>query len=712
MTPFGLEPQRTEGPIRSVWLERARHIERVVVANWSAIDGRLFVIYATLATAFIATTFIGAMLEQTGGEWSAPLDDVFIHFDFARSTARGYPFQWSEGNGFSSGNTSITYPFALAFGYWIGFRKQLLMAWAVLIACLSVLAFFGAAARIVAPAGPWAKYLVPPAILSVGALDWSLMSGMENAFHLGIWAASAYSLERLVAARDDGRFLRPSIILGAANALLVLTRPESAVTVAALSIAAAVFHRKLGVLRASRTLVIGGLPAVTALGLQSVANRVFTGEWAQAGAITKVALYHPYFTSEDKWNDWTFHFKYVIFRMTEHHFSDAIPYGYIVPAMALVPFAVKGLRWRAALLWIQVLGWFALVALNGQVRWQNERYAMSGVAWLLLLAAMGIAALLKGFGETLPARIGWGARLAVVGLAVSLYWHHQRPNFRDQVWFFARASRNIRDQHILAGRFLRELKPKRVLVGDAGAIVYASDLPALDIIGLGGYKDYPFARATKYGLGGAIELIERMPDADRPDVLAIYPSWWGDLPLFGSYLTESPVFGNVICGGASKVIYKADWSPLDRTGLPRTIAEGEKVVGAVDVGDLMSEREARYVHPRPAGGYLTWRVLASPTDERRDLFDAGRIIAGGKSEEMDIAFPQQGGRLLLRTVTSRATSVRVLVDGHPLGDVTIAEHPTWQEPSLELPTGLPARGRLRLESTGGEWTNFHVWTVE
>jgi len=47
----------------------------------------------------IARVFYGTMLEATGGEWSAPLDDVFIHFDFARSTARGYPFQWSEGNG-------------------------------------------------------------------------------------------------------------------------------------------------------------------------------------------------------------------------------------------------------------------------------------------------------------------------------------------------------------------------------------------------------------------------------------------------------------------------------------------------------------------------------------------------------------------------------------------------------------------------------------
>jgi hypothetical protein len=238
MTPFGLEPHQ-------VPLERARAASLAVLRVWPSVDRRLFVVYASLATAFIAATFIYAMLDQTGGEWSAPLDDVFIHFDFARSTARGYPFQWSEGNGFSSGNTSVSYPFALAFGYWIGFRKQALMIWAVIVACLSVIAFFGASARIVAPAGAWAKYLVPPAVLSVGALDWSLMSGMENAFHLGVWAGSAYAFERLVSARDDGRFLRPALVLAAANALLVLTRPESAVSVAVFSIGAAIIHRIL-----------------------------------------------------------------------------------------------------------------------------------------------------------------------------------------------------------------------------------------------------------------------------------------------------------------------------------------------------------------------------------------------------------------------------------------------------------------------------------
>jgi hypothetical protein len=64
----------------------------------------------------IDVLFYAYMRVQTGGDWSAPLDDVFIHFDYARATARGYPFQWSEGNGFSSGNTSLSYPFALPSG--------------------------------------------------------------------------------------------------------------------------------------------------------------------------------------------------------------------------------------------------------------------------------------------------------------------------------------------------------------------------------------------------------------------------------------------------------------------------------------------------------------------------------------------------------------------------------------------------------------------
>src|SRR5262245_21151448 len=102
----------------------------------------LYLLFAGACTLYVACSFHASARLQTSyslvwmqpdrlgevtagtrlGDWSAPLDDVFIHFDFARATARGHPLEWSEGNGYSSGGTSVSYPFVLAIGYWIGFR--------------------------------------------------------------------------------------------------------------------------------------------------------------------------------------------------------------------------------------------------------------------------------------------------------------------------------------------------------------------------------------------------------------------------------------------------------------------------------------------------------------------------------------------------------------------------------------------------------------
>ena len=148
------------------------------------LDGALYAAFACAAVVFVAHLFYGSLRAQTGGSWSAPLDDVFIHFDYARAIARGYPFQWSEGNGYSSGNTSLTYPFVLALGYWVGFRGLTIMLWAALVACLSTVAFLLGAARLLdvcdPPLPPWCKYLLPPAVLGLGALDWTLMSAWRS----------------------------------------------------------------------------------------------------------------------------------------------------------------------------------------------------------------------------------------------------------------------------------------------------------------------------------------------------------------------------------------------------------------------------------------------------------------------------------------------------------------------------------------------------
>ena len=85
-------------------------------------DRALYVLWAAFCTLASARQFYGYMLKQTGGEWSAPLDDVFIHFDYARATALGSSVRVGVGNGYSSGNTSLTYPFVLALGWLVGFH--------------------------------------------------------------------------------------------------------------------------------------------------------------------------------------------------------------------------------------------------------------------------------------------------------------------------------------------------------------------------------------------------------------------------------------------------------------------------------------------------------------------------------------------------------------------------------------------------------------
>jgi hypothetical protein len=700
-----------------------------LAAAWPQVDAVLFPVFAGGCVLYAALTFYGSLHRQTNGAWSAPLDDVFIHFDYARATARGFPFQWSEGNGFSSGNTSLTYPFVLALGYLLGCRGVSLMLWAAIVACLSTLAFLLAAARLAEPLGRWAKYLVPPAVLSLGALDWSLFSGMENAFQLAMWGLTLVLATTITPeAGTHAPTLRArGWITGCAGALLFATRPESFVCVAVLgALAAWEVRRAAGARGSVATLARIGLPGAVAVVAQAVANRLFTGEWAANGAIAKLGFNDPYMPAHEKWNEYLFLLKYVVVRNTEHHFAEATAnvrgpggWGWLVPAVALLPLFDRRTRKGAIVLWVSAIGWLALVACNRQVRWQNERYTMSAVAWVLVLFAMGLGVVLsRAYPAAVAARVGRAEPLVAslramlaVGLA-ALYARGQLPQMRDQIWFFGRASRNIRDQHLAAGALLAELKPSRVLVGDAGALMYASDAPGLDLIGLGGYHDLPFARAALHGLGASLELVERMRPSERPDAMAIYPSWWGDLPtLFGRQLATFPVYGNVICGGAEKVIYKTDWSALDRSGKPRVIRPGEHIVDELDVADLVSEKAHRYSFPHPAMGFVDFRVLGDVLQPKRDLFDAGRVIPPGTTETARVQAPPSGGRLVVRTAVGEENQIEVRINGQSSGSILLTPSKGWTETAIDLPAGLPEEVELALTPKDAPWLDTHVWIL-
>jgi hypothetical protein len=686
----------------------------VAVLFFSSMRQQLQMLYASLEGSPLSAEL------QRLGPWSAPLDDVFIHFDFARATARGYPFQWSEGNGYSTGGTSLLYPFVLAFGYWIGFRKLWLMVWAAIVASVSLLGFLLAVRRLFRDLPVWCAYLAPPAVLGVGALSWTLFSGMEVALFLGLWGGALVLWDDLLTSSDRSATLRTAAALGCCGALLVATRPEAVTTVALFSTtAAAVALRRHRGTTAVQTLLLAAAPGAAVVIFQALVNHWLTGDSAAAGAVAKLEMHDPFRSPEQILADWRFFVRYQVERLTQYHLADDSRHGWILWILAVVPLVPRATRRYALLLWASAVTWVLVVGLNGQVRWQNERYAMPALAWLMLLSALG-AAVLVSRPQWQGWRRSWWHLVSVVSvlLAVAFFSTHQRARFRDQVWFFGRASRNILEQHVQAGLLLRYAMrppPGRVALGDAGAIPYVADLPALDLIGLGGYRQLPFARAKRLGLGAVLELVERIPPTERPDVLALYPSWWGMLPLwFGDRIVEVPVRGNVICGGSSKVLYQPDWSAFAGSGTPPGLNPREELVDSLDVADLVDESAHQYQLSQPRTGHVTMRILPNPHRPEVDLWDAARLIPGEVVETFVLTGFDAGrrARLIVRVATAEPFDLEVRIDDLRLESKHVAVRDGWQHLAFSVPATL-VTDQLRISvRSDRDRDSFHLWAVQ
>jgi hypothetical protein len=311
----------------------------------------------------------------------------------------------------------------------------------------------------------------------------------------------------------------------------------------------------------------------------------------------------------------------------------------------------------------------------------------------------------------------WPVRVAATLALLALFYLHQAPNMRGQKWFFGRACRNIFDQHVTAGRFLGRMGARRVLVGDAGALIYASERRGLDIIGLGGYRSLPFARAGIMGLPATIELMEHVPPADRPDVLAIYPSWWGVLPTWFSQseIARFPAEGNVICGGYEDVLFRADWHLLG-TGQEARLLPQAMIHDSVDVADLLSEADHDYTFDAPASGFTDMKILPDPADDRRDMLDGGRLVRRGNKERMRLGGldPGRPAWLVLRSAPARPADLVVRVGGRSIDTVHWTPIEGWAEQKVQIPGDqVTSDITVELFNQGPQdFVDYHVWVAQ
>jgi len=225
----------------------------------------------------------------------------------------------------------------------------------------------------------------------------------------------------------------------------------------------------------------------------------------------------------------------------------------------------------------------------------------------------------------------------------------------------------------------------------------------------------PFARATRLGAPGGLELIERLAPKDRPDTFALYPSWWQTLPLwFGRRFDEVPVRGNVICGGASKVLYRADFSSMNRSGVPFSRAARRDLVDALDLADIINETEHQF-ELQQGLGHLTMKMLADPNDARSDLWDAGRLLAHPAQLSFTLKGlrPRQPATLLFRVAPEQRASFEVHVGTDRVGTVELTPGDVWQEVPLALPGREQSEPlKVRLTPIAGGFALYHVWLTQ
>lgn len=650
--------------------------------------------------------------------WSAPLDDTFIHFDFARSLARLRPFEWTAGGGYSSGATSWLYPILLAIGIRLGFDGQHLGTFADVIACCSMFAFFWATRGLFAGLPRIASYLLPLFILSSAVLCWALFSGMELGLFFAIWGLMAHYYVQYVSSTSTSERAQAARGLAVSGLLLVMTRPEALVCCCTFAFFACHGDARWG-RKSIQDMVVLVTPALVFTFGRGLLNWMLTGSFADAGAIVKLLTLRPFLDSREMALKWAENVGFQLYRLTIYHTTNDGWWGWqfwSLLALALLPSLT---RRTVVLLMTQAIVWILLVAQNEYVRYQNDRYTMPAVLWLLVAVALGLAGTLN------EVRLDWRgrswcsplARSALASVIAGSFLIHQVPRLKQQWWLFGRACRNIAEQQVRVGQLLKTEylgATRRILVGDAGAIPYFSDLPGLDAIGLGGTRRLPFAKAVNLGIGATVELIEHLPPEERPDRMALYPSWWELLPVwFGRRLDEVRIHGNVICGGVSKVLYAAEWRGLDKSA-PFSVPLGTRILDELDFADLVSESEHDFSIDSRHSGYVVTRVLPDPRQGRQDLFDAGRLVFAGAKSRFTLGGFRRGepATLVFRAAPAHRMAVHVKLDGREAGRIEFEGGDEWQELSLPLDARhLRQRMWVELTPESSEYILYHLWAV-
>ncbi|MEO0560566.1 MAG: hypothetical protein AAF125_00530 [Chloroflexota bacterium] len=655
-----------------------------------------------MSAAAIAIFVVPARL--AGTELVLPLDDVYIHFQYATGIAAGDFYVYNDGLPPSSGATSLLYPYLLAFGRLLGLRGLSLGWWALALGYTALVASSVAVVRLVllGGLGRFGAGLMALVFAGTGAVGWHYSSGMETGLLI------AFMLWTLVGLVERRLWLT---VLCAT--LMAITRPEGAImAVVVTSVVVLFWWRSIGYLA-----LWGVLPAA-ALGLQPLVNLLATGSSTAAGSSAKSILSAvPPDIEAQAWQILSNFGRmwWELFTGWSAREGLYLPVGLL--ALALVGAGLYVWRSWSWPLGLVLLGWLlgvtAAVSTLDPAFWHFKRYQMPVMALLFPLAGWTLA--------HFSPRWRVGAFAMLVGSAAVSLTVYFAPAYSLNVGY-------LRAQQIPMAQWLRDNTQEDAVVAvhDVGLMRYLGERTTIDMVGL---TTRGAAESWRNGPGALAEFLTRY--APRPDYVASYTdalglSYLADTGLYGELLVDFPVEPsaryNVALAGAYQGVWRVDWSNVAAAATVGSqyyadYVDGARLVAEIDVGDLTSEAAYEYTwrNDQRLPGFPTEVYEMSYPDGRRVL-DGGRLING----EEQFTVPSQVGEdmvLITRLHPRMMGTFDVAVADSVVASRAVAAIPgNWVDVATVIPANLvdgPTTEIAILPNVpGGHYMPYFHWVYQ
>ncbi|WP_437735094.1 hypothetical protein [Sorangium sp. So ce1335] len=699
---------------------------------------------ALVASGALGALCIRAVLAQAGNP-AVPLDDAFIHMQYARRLAEGGFFSFVAGEGYSTGATSFLWPVLLAPFHALGLRDLSLIhaVWALGLVFHAALAV--ETARLARPlAGPAAAAGAGAMCAGFAAFAWFAWSGMETVAFAWILTRTARLAATLCEpappepAGDSAAPAQPTPA-AVARALAVagfaapLFRPEGALAslLAALALATSAprpappaaadpSRPPLRARAAASRLLAGRLLAVVPLlgpFVVPALNQLLAGHATSSTTAVKWLIGNPSYDGPTLRAAILDNLRLLVTDVLDGGQWTAVflPEGSAaVIALGAVALFVAAHRRRrpvhAAVVVALALG-AALPCTYLSFLWNRVRYVWPfAPAWIVMAACLarelGDAArrLRRPIHHVTPLLAG-----AFAGaLAARLPW---------AIDDLANSARAIDRQQVRLGRWAAQHLPEdaRIGVNDTGALAYVSGRKTFDVVGLTTEGE---ARYWVAGAGSRFEHYEKLPPERRPTHFIVYPHWMACPPVLGRELTAATVEDQAILGGTTMVAYEARWDLLGSGALPVRAVPGERILDELDVSDLESEAAHAYaLEPladlRNAAIALEAPESSAPGEPdptRPEIADGGRYHRTADRFVVHLVAPASEARLVLRVAADERAELAVSVAGEEVGTVDVPGGP-WVERALPLPVArlsgpTPIAITLR---RGAGFHAFHYW---